>query len=106
MDILASLKIGTWVLEMDLRRSLAVRYYKNKRLSLGKSAKLAETNRLDFMDCLATEGAVVFDYNESDLQEELRLREVIWKIQFIEKLKFVELSPKKSRVLFLGSHTC
>ena len=77
VDILASLKIGTRVLEMDLRRSLAVRYYKNKRLSLGKSAKLAEMNRLDFMDYLATEGAVVFDYDESDLQEELKGMETL-----------------------------
>ncbi len=72
VDILASLKIGTRVLETDMRRSLAVRYYKNKRLSLGKSARLAGMNRLDFMDYLTSEGNVVFDYDESDLQEELK----------------------------------
>ena len=77
VDILASLKIGTRALEMDLRHSLAVRYYKNKRLSLGKSAKLAEMNRLDFINYLATEGAVVFDYDESDLQEELKGMETL-----------------------------
>ncbi|MBA4397337.1 MAG: hypothetical protein C0394_08145 [Syntrophus sp. (in: bacteria)] len=77
VDILASLKIGTRVLEMDLRRSLAARYYKNKRLSLGKSATLAGMNRLDFMDYLATEGAVVFDYDESDLKEELKGMETL-----------------------------
>ena len=71
VDILASLKIGTRGLESDMRRSLAVRYYKNKRLSLGKSAKLAGMNRLDFMDYLAAEGVVVFDYDESVLKEEL-----------------------------------
>ncbi len=61
VDILASLKIGAGRLEADMRLSLAVQYYKNKRLSLGKSAKLAEMNRLDFMDHLAAEGCVVFD---------------------------------------------
>ena len=72
VDILASLKIGAGGLESEMRRSLAVRYYKNKRLSLGKSARLAGMNRLDFMDYLAAEGCVVFDYDESALKEELK----------------------------------
>jgi len=41
-------------------------------LSLGKSAKLAGMNRLDFMDYLAAQGCVVFDYDESALKEELK----------------------------------
>jgi predicted HTH domain antitoxin len=81
VDILASLKIGTEGLQSDMRRSLAVRYYMNKRLSLGKSAKLAGMNRLDFMDYLAEEGCVVFDYDESVLQEELK------GIETLEELK-------------------
>lgn len=81
VDILASLKIGTRRLETDMRRSLAVQYYKNKRLSLGKSAKLAGMNRLDFMDHLSAEGVVVFDYDESDLKEELK------GIEALEELK-------------------
>ena len=72
VDILASLKIGARGLESDMRRSLAVQYYMNKRLSLGKSAKLAGMNRIDFMDHLAAEGCVVFDYDESALKEELK----------------------------------
>lgn len=72
VDILASLKIGARGLESGMRRSLAVQYYKNKRLSLGKSAKLAGMNRIDFMDHLAAEGCVVFDYDESTLKEELK----------------------------------
>ena len=70
LDILASLKIGVRGLESDMRRSLAVHYYKHKRLSLGKSAKLAGMNRIDFMDHLVAEGYVVFDYDESTLKEE------------------------------------
>ena len=72
VDIVASLKIGAGGLEADMRSSVAVQYYKNKRLSLGKSAKLAGMNRLDFMDHLAAEGCVVFDYDESALKEELK----------------------------------
>jgi len=77
VDILASLKIGARGLESDMRRSLAVQYYKNKRLSLGKSAKLAGMNRIDFMDHLSAEGCVVFDYDESALKEELKGIEVL-----------------------------
>lgn len=72
VDILASLKIGAEGLESEMRRSLAVQYYKDKRLSLGKAARLAEMNRLDFMDYLASQGSVVFDYDESELKEELK----------------------------------
>ena len=81
IDILASLKIGAGGLEADMRRSLAVQYYKNKRLSLGKSAKLAGMNRLDFMDYLAAEGCVVFDYDESALKEELKGIETLEELQ-------------------------
>ena len=81
VDILASLKIGARGLESDMRRSLAVQYYKNKRLSLGKSAKLAGMNRIDFMDHLASERCVVFDYDESALKEELK------GIEILEELK-------------------
>lgn len=67
-DILASLKIGAKGLELDMRKYLAVRYFKNKRLSLGKAARLAGMSRLDFMD---EEGLIPFDYDESAVKEEL-----------------------------------
>ncbi len=38
-------------------------------------------NRLDFMDHLSAEGVVVFDYDESDLKEELK------GIEALEELK-------------------
>jgi predicted HTH domain antitoxin len=70
-DILASLKMGVKRLEFDMRKSLALRYFKNKRLSHGKAAVLAGMNRFEFMDYLASEGVVLFDYDESIVTEEL-----------------------------------
>ena len=70
-DVLASLKEGVKGLEVDMRRFLALQYFKDNRLSMGKAAKLAGMNRFDFMDFLASEGVVLFDYDESTMQEEL-----------------------------------
>ena len=79
-DVLASLKIGVKGLELDMRRFLALQYFKNKRLSIGKAAKLAGMNRFDFMDFLADEGIILFEYDESAVKEELngikRLKEL------------------------------
>ena len=79
-DVLASLKIGVKGLELDMRRFLALQYFKNKRLSMGKAAKLAGMNRFDFMDFLADEGIILFEYDESAVKEELngikRLKEL------------------------------
>ncbi len=70
-DVLASLKVGVKGLELDMRRFLALQYFKKRRLSMGKAAKLANMNRFDFMDFLASEGVVLFDYDESAVEEEL-----------------------------------
>lgn len=70
-DILASLKVGVKGLELDMRRFLALQYFKNKRLSMGKAARLAGMNRFEFMDFLVMEGAILFDYDESIVEEEL-----------------------------------
>ncbi|MFH1076881.1 MAG: UPF0175 family protein [Pseudomonadota bacterium] len=71
-DVLASLRMGVKGLEHDMKRFLALHYFKNKRLSIGKAARLAGMNRFDFMDFLAEERVVLFDYDESVADEELR----------------------------------
>ncbi len=71
-DILASLKSGITDFERDIRETAAIKYYIDKKLSLGKAAKLANMNRLDFMDLLAKKGITVFDLDESAAQSELQ----------------------------------
>lgn len=71
-DILASLKVGIKDLIQSMRLTTAIAYFQDKKLSLGKAAELAGLNRLYFMDILAQRGIVVFDYDESVAESELR----------------------------------
>jgi predicted HTH domain antitoxin len=71
-DLLASLKVGSVELGMNIRLLAAIAYFQEKKLSLGKAAELAGINRLAFMDVLAERGIVIFDYDESMLTSELR----------------------------------
>ena len=71
-DVLASLKVGIRDLFQAMRTLTAITYFQDKKLSLGKAAELAGVNRLAFMDLLAQRGIVVFDYDESVVESELR----------------------------------
>ena len=70
-DLLASLKVGAKTLGQQIRLLAAVAYFQEKKLSLGKAAQLAGVNRLAFMDILAEQGLVIFDYDETELTVEL-----------------------------------
>ncbi len=71
-DILASLKMGICDLVESMRLLAAISYFQEKKLSLGKAAQFAGYNRLAFMDILAQKGIVIFDYDESVVESELR----------------------------------
>ncbi len=71
-DILAALKIGIHDFGKYLRLMTAISCFQEKKLSLGKAAQLAGYNRLDFFDLLAEKGIVIFDYDESFVDSELR----------------------------------
>jgi predicted HTH domain antitoxin len=71
-DILASLKVGAQDLARQMRLLSAISYFQEKKLSLGKAAELAGLNRLDFMDILTNKGVVVFDYDETEADVELK----------------------------------
>ncbi|MBC6480530.1 MAG: UPF0175 family protein [Hormoscilla sp. GM7CHS1pb] len=72
LNLLAALKIGSAELKHQIRLLAAIAYFQEKRLSLGKAAELAGINGLEFMDILASKGIVIFDYDESELEVELR----------------------------------
>ena len=69
--ILASLKVGNVELARNIRLLAAIAYFRERKLSLGKSAEFAGMGRLDFMDILSDKGIVLFDYDESMLASEL-----------------------------------
>lgn len=66
-DLLAALKIGSIELVQKMRLLVAIAYFQEKKLSLGKAAELAGINRLEFIDILAQKGIVIFDYDESEV---------------------------------------
>lgn len=70
-DLLASLKVGSAELGMNIRLCAAIAYFQEKKLSLGKAAELAGMNRLAFMDVLADKKIVIFDYDESMVASEM-----------------------------------
>jgi len=55
--------------ERDIRKQAAIRYYKQRILSLGKSADLAGLTRFEFIDLLKFCGESVFDYSTEELEE-------------------------------------
>ncbi len=71
-DILDTLKVGSDELLQRMRLLSAIAYFKENKLSLGKAAELAGMNRLAFMDILSKKNIVIFDYDESELNTELR----------------------------------
>jgi predicted HTH domain antitoxin len=71
-DILAALKIGKKDFARYASLAAALACFKEKKLSLGKAARLAGYNRLDFMDILSDKGIVVFDYDDSFVESELK----------------------------------
>ncbi len=71
-DILAALKVGIQDFTQYVRLVTAVACFQDKKLSLGKAAELAGCNRLEFLDFIAKNGIVVFDYDESFVESELQ----------------------------------
>lgn len=68
-NILFSLKESREQFTQDLRFLSALMLYRQRRLSLGKSAELAGYSKLDFIDKLKNEQEPIFDYNETEMDE-------------------------------------
>lgn len=66
-NILFALKETEVEFIKELKSFAAVKYYQNKKLSLGKAAELAEMNKYDFIDLLGKNNIAVFDLTESEL---------------------------------------
>ena len=66
--------------EKDIREQAAIRYYKKRILSLGKSADLAGLTRFEFVDLLRYNGESIFHYSADELDEIDRDSERLGKI--------------------------
>lgn len=68
-SILLALKETKEKFSEDMRFYTAMVLYKKNKLSLGKSALLANIDKLDFVDKLAEENIAIFDYDDKEMQE-------------------------------------
>ncbi len=68
-SILLALKETKEKFSEDMRFYTAMVLYKKNKLSLGKSALLANMDKLDFIDKLAAEDIAIFDYDDKTMQE-------------------------------------
>jgi predicted HTH domain antitoxin len=72
-DIYLTLQAGGLFREALAQKSrhlLAVYFYRQRLLSLGKAARLAELNRWDFIDLLAEHNVPVINYSDDELAAE------------------------------------
>jgi len=71
--ILLSLRESAETVGLDMKRALALRYYTEKRLSLGQCSEFAEMNEKAFIAYMSKYGISIFNYDSRDeLLEDLR----------------------------------
>lgn len=70
-DLLLALREQPGEFTQEVRLIAAIYYFREKRLSLGQAARLANMNRLDFLDALAARGIPAFDLSAEDATAEI-----------------------------------
>lgn len=63
-ELLLSLRTDENEFVREMKRTIAVKYYINKKLSIGQSAELAEMTEEDFMKYLGKEEISIFRYDD------------------------------------------
>jgi len=72
-SILLSLRESVDVVGLEMKRALALRYYAEKRLSLGQCAEFSEMNEKSFIAYLSKYGVSIFNFDsESEIMEDIR----------------------------------
>ena len=65
-SILLSLREPAEVIGLEMKRALALRYYAEKKLSLGQCSELAEMNEKSFIGYLSKYGISIFSFSSDD----------------------------------------
>jgi len=65
-SILLSLREPVETVGLEMKRALALRYYTEKRLSLGQCSELAEMNEKSFINYLSKYGVSIFSFESED----------------------------------------
>ena len=56
-------------LQETIKLSLAVKFYEDRKLSLGEAAILADTNKIEFMEYLNKNGISTLNFNENIIDD-------------------------------------
>jgi predicted HTH domain antitoxin len=81
--ILASHGLSKEVISKESKKLLALKCYKDKILSLGKSAELSGLSMRDFIEFLSKNDVAVIDYSEEQLNMELKVVDKLRKVSKI-----------------------
>lgn len=65
-EILLTLRESKYEFILDLKRTAAVKYFKERKLSTGQSALLAEMSEESFIKYLSNQGISIFNFEEED----------------------------------------
>ncbi|SOC41146.1 UPF0175 family protein [Salinicoccus kekensis] len=72
-DIVLSLRTSDEDIVKDMKQTLAVKYYKERKLSLGQCAELAEMPKEDFIKLLSSNEISIFNFeDDEELLEDIR----------------------------------
>ena len=72
-EVLFILKKDEKALQKEISTILAVQFFKEKRLSLGKSAELAGMSKNEFVEFLGIHGIDIYQYTEKELAQEVEV---------------------------------
>ena len=65
-EILLSLHVDENEIIQEMKRTLAVKYFKERKLSIGQSAELAEMTEEDFVKYLGSQNISIFNIDNLD----------------------------------------
>ncbi len=72
-EIVLSLRESSENIIKDMKRTVAVKYYKENKLSLGQCSELAEMSKEDFIELLSSYKISIFKFeDDEELLEDLK----------------------------------
>lgn len=72
-EILLTLRESTDDFIIDMKKTVAVKYYKEKKLSLGQCAELAEMSEEAFINYLSSQQISIFNFeSEEEILEDMK----------------------------------
>lgn len=72
-EIVLSLRESSENIVKDMKQTVAIKYYKERRLSLGQCSELAEMSKEDFINLLSINKVSIFNFeDDQDLLEDIK----------------------------------